>query len=371
MDFSFTSDQDMLRDSIAEFLKKESPFELVKEIQDSDEGYSAKLWKKMARLEWMGVCFPEAYGGFEDPYVSLLIIIEEMGKRMFPSPFVSTIVQCGLMILEYGNEKQKKALLTKMIKGKLIMAMALCEDGHDYQPDTFGTVAEDTGEKLVVNGEKTFVCDANIARTMIVGVRMEEGPSWVLVDTGDEGITVEKMKSLGGDNACLVRFKDVSVPKENIIGTAGRGREMYDRIMPRLALAETAKMLGGCKSAIDMAAAYARERVQYGVPIGAQQSIQHRLADMRIAYDTCMSYFYKVAWMADEGLDVVKDACALKARVSEQFNFISYQAVRIHGGVGLTHEFNVAMFFRYAKAAEFKIGSPAFLYEKTAQELGL
>ena len=371
MDFSFTPDQEMLRDSIADFLKKESPFESVKEIQDSDEGYSAKLWKKMAKLEWMGVCFPEEYGGFDDPYMSLLIILEEMGKRMFPSPFVSTIVQCGLMVLEYGNDKQKKALLPKMAKGKLIMAMAVHEDGYDYLPDTFGTVAEDAGENFVVSGEKVFAWDANIAQKMIVGVQMKEGASWVLMDVKDPGIRIEKMKSLGEDNACVVRFENVPVPKENIIGTAGQGREMFDRIMPKLALAETAKMLGGCKAAIDMASAYARERVQYGVPIGAQQSIQHRLADMRIAYDTCLNYFYKVAWMTDEGLDAAKDVSALKARVSEQFNFISYQAVRIHGGVGLTHEFNVAMFFRYAKAAEFKMGSPVFRYEKVAEALGL
>lgn len=363
MDFKFTDEQAMLRDSVAEFLKKECTYDIVKEIQDSPEGYSEKLWKKMAKLEWMGVCLPEEYGGFEDPYMSLMIIIEEMGKRAFPSPYFSTVVQCAAIIQEFGSEKQKKDLFPKITKGKMLLSLAQDEAGNL-------TAAEEEG-RLIINGKAEFVYDANIADKLIVRVQTGAGSHLLLIDANTDGISVEKLPSIGNDNACFVNFENIAVPVENMVGEPGKADAMIDQLMPQFVLAESAKMLGGCKTAIDMAAAYARERVQYKVPIGSFQSIQHRLADMKIGYDTCLYYFYKIVWMFEQGKDIALDVSALKARLSEQYNFITYHAVRIYGGVGLTREFDVALFFRNAKASEFRMGAPAKHYEQVAGQLGL
>jgi len=371
MDFNYTADQEMLRKSVAEFLKKECPFDEVKAIQDSVEGYSAKIWKKMARLEWMGICFDEQYGGFEDPYANLLIILEEMGKRAFPSPYVSTVVRCGQLIQENGNASQKKALLTGIARGKLLMALAQYEEPFDYLPWAGKTTASDVGDHFVVNGHKLFVQDANVAGKLIVSAKTDDGVSLLVMDADAPGIRIEKMGTIGSDNACALIFDEVSVPCANLLGKPGEGTAMLDRLAPKIFLAESAWILGGCKAAMDMAADYARQRVQYGVPIGGQQSIQHYLANMKIGYDTCLNYFYKVAWMHDQGMDTTCDASALKAVVSEHYNYVGYHAVRIHGGVGLTREFDVSLFFRDAKACELRSGSPAFHYERVAQQLGL
>jgi alkylation response protein AidB-like acyl-CoA dehydrogenase len=371
MDFDFTVEQDMLRKSVAEFLKKECPFDMVKEIEDSDEGYSAKLWKKMAQLEWMGIHFPEEYGGFGDPFMDMLIIVEEMGKTAFPNPFLSTVILCGLTIMEGGSEKQKKDLLSKIAEGKLIMALAQYEEDASYPPSGVQMPAMVTGGNYTLNGKKMFVLDANIAKRLIVAARTEEGVSLFLVNADDPGITISKIPTIGKDNTCEVVFESVAVSKDDMIGKPGQGEEILDSVLQKATVAKCAEMLGGCQGAIEMTAEYARNRVQFGVPIGAQQIIQHYLADMQIAYDTSINLFYKVAWMIDEGMDFSMDASALKGRLNEMYNFIADKAVQIHGGVGTTREFNVGLFFRRAKAFELMMGDTQYHYERVAQGLGL
>jgi alkylation response protein AidB-like acyl-CoA dehydrogenase len=371
MDFDFNTEQDMLRKSVAEFLKKECPSEVVKEIEDSDEGYSAKLWKKMAQLEWMGIHFPEECEGFEDPFSNLMIIVEEMGKTAFPSPFFSTVIMCGLTIMEGGSDKQKKDLLTKIAKGKLIMALALYEEDASYLPSEFKMAAMVSGEDYILNGTKMFVSDANIAQKLIVAARTDQGLGLFLVDTKDPGITVNKMPTIGKDNTCEVVFDNVAVSKGDIIGKPGQGEEILDSVLKKAAVAKCAEMLGGCQTAIQMSADYARTRIQYEVPIGAQQSIQHYLADMQIAYDTNINLFYKVGWMIDEDEDFSTDASALKGRLNEMYNFVVDRAVQIHGGVGTTREFDVGLYFRRAKAFELMLGDTQYHYEQVAQGLGL
>jgi alkylation response protein AidB-like acyl-CoA dehydrogenase len=371
MDFDFSSEQDMLRKSVAEFLKKECPFDAVREIEESDEGYSPKLWKKMAQLEWMSICFPEEYGGFGDPFMDLLIVVEEMGKTAFPSPFFSTVILCGLTIMEAGTDKQKKDLLSKIAKGKLIMALALYEEDASYLPSELKMTAMVSGEDYILNGTKMFVSDANIAQKLIVAARTDQGLGLFLVDTKDPGVTVSKMPSIAMDNTCAVVFDHVKVTTDSMIVLPGQGEDILEKVLKKATVAKCAEMLGACEVLIDMSAQYARTRVQYGVPIGAQQSIQHYMADMKVAYDTNINYFYKISWMIDEGVDFSRDASALKARLNEQYNIIADRAVQIHGGVGTTREFNVGLFYRRAKACELTLGDTEHHYENVAQALGL
>ncbi len=371
MDFDFTKEQEMLRKSVAEFLKKECPFDTVKEIEESEEGYSLKLWKKMAQLEWMALPFPEEYDGFGDPFANILIIVEEMGKTAFPSPFFSTVILCGLTTMEGGNHEQKKDLLSNIAKGRLLMALAHYEADGAYLPSEIKLPATKTRTGYVLNGIKMFVSDANIAEKLIVSARTEEGVSLFLVKSEDPGIIINKIPTIAKDNTCEVIFNDVEVAKAEMIGKPGQGEAILGRILPKATVSKCAEMLGGCHTAIEMTAKYARSREQFGVPIGAQQSIQHYMADMKIAYDTNINYFHKIAWMIDEGIEFSKDASALKARLSEQYNFIADRAVQIHGGVGTTREFNVGLFYRRAKAFEFMFGDTQHHYENVAKALGL
>lgn len=372
MNLDFTSEQNMLRKSVAEFLAKECPFEKVKEIEESEEGYDKKHWKKMAELGWMEVFYPEAYGGCGDPFMDVMIIMEEMGKIAFPSPFFSTVIQCGLTILEGGSEDQKKALLSKIANGKLIMALAQYEEDASYQETGINMPAELSGDQYVLNGTKMFVMDANIANKLIVAARVKDaGVTLFLVDAKDPGITCTKMPTIGMDNCCELIFKDVTVSKDDLIGDPGKGYEILEKMFPKAIIAKCAEMVGGCRAVIDMTAEYAKQRVQYGKPIGGFQAIQHYMANMLLGYDTTSNYLYKVCWMADEGMDVTKEVHALKAQANEQFKFISERGVQIHGGVGTTREFNIALFYRRAKAYEYILGDSQYHWEKLAVALGM
>jgi len=373
MNLDFTSEQDMLRKSVAEFLAKECPFETVKELEESAEGYSAKMWKKMAELGWMELHIPEAYGGLGDPFMDLTIICEEMGKAAFPSPFYSTVVLCGLTIMEGGSEEQKKTLLAQIASGKLIMALAQYEEEASYLPTGINMPAKRDGDGYVLSGTKMFVSDANVAGKLIVAARTG-GPGEItlfLVDAKAPGITIAKMPTIAMDNTCEVVFKDVKVSKGAVIGAEGKGWDLLEKISQKAIAAKCAEMLGACRAAIDMTADYAKQRVQYEKPIGGYQAIQHYMANMLLAYDTSINYLHKVVWMIDEGMDATLEASALKAQVNEKYKFISERGVQIHGGVGTTREFNIGLFYRRAKAAEYVMGDTDYHYEKVANALGM
>ncbi|MFC1885592.1 acyl-CoA dehydrogenase family protein [Thermodesulfobacteriota bacterium] len=357
MDLNFNSMQDMLRKSVAEFLSKECPYEMVKEIEETEEGYSPKLWKKVVELDWPGLPFPEEYGGFGGEFTDLVIIQEEMGKRVFPSPFFSTVVQCGTAILEGGTEDQKKDLIPQIADGKLLMALAQHEKDPGYTEVCIKMPAEAQGDQYVLNGTKMFVLDANIANTLIVAARASDaGVTLFLVDAGDPGLTISKIPTIAMDNTCEVIFKDVKVPKENILGEPGKGFETLEKVMIKAAIAKAAEMIGGAKVCIDMTAEYAKQRVQYEKPIGGFQIIQHYMANMMIAYDTIYNYLLRVCWMVDAGEDASLSASVLKAKTNENYKFIVDRAVQIHGGIGTTREYDAALFFRRAKAWEFVAG---------------
>lgn len=372
MDMGFSAEQEMLRKSVAEFLSKECPFETVKEIEETPEGFSKKMWKKIAELGWMEIYYPEAYGGYGDPLMDLYIIIEEMGKAAFPSPFISTVVQCGLSILEGGSEDQKKDLLSRIARGKLIMALAQYEPEASYLEGGINLPAAQDGDGYVLDGTKMFVMDASIADTLLVAANVADaGVTLFLVDAGDPGVTIREMPSIGMDNCCEVAFKGVKASGADMIGAPGKGWEILEAVHPKAVLAKCAEMLGGCRASLDMTTAYAKERVQYGKPIGGFQAIQHFMADMQLAYDTSVNLFYKLVWKLEEKMEAAMDVAGLKAKLNEDYKFISERGVHIHGGIGTTREYDVGIFYRRAKAAEFAMGDTDFHLEKVAQGLGL
>ncbi|MDY6934206.1 MAG: acyl-CoA dehydrogenase family protein [Spirochaetota bacterium] len=371
MDLGFTSEQEMLRETAAKFFVNECPSEKVREIEESESGYSSELWSKIAELGWTGVLFPEEYGGYGGQFIDIVIIMEEMGRAVFPSPFFSTVVQCGMLIQEGGSEDQKKDLLAKITEGSLIMAFAQHEEDGSYLPSGINMKAEASGNQYTLNGTKMFVMDANIADKLIVAAKADAGITLFLVDAKSSGITCTKMPTIGMDNCCEVIFKDVKVDKGDIIGGAGKGWDIIEKIWGRASVAKSAEMIGGCKASIDMTAEYSKERVQYGQPIGGYDVLQHYMANMLLAYDTSFNYLHKVTWMIDEGMDHDKEASALKSQVNENYKFITERGVQIHGGVGTSREFDIGLYYRRAKSFEYVMGDTDYHYEKVAKALGL
>jgi alkylation response protein AidB-like acyl-CoA dehydrogenase len=370
MNLDFTPEQEMLRKSVAEFLTKGCPMEIVKEIEDSESGFDPKIWKKMAELGWMELYYPETYGGYGDPFLNVVIIMEEMGKAALPSPYFSTVIQCGIILLEGATEAQKKAMLPKIASGDLILSLAQCDESGSYRETGINMPAEASGDHYVLNGKKMFVMEANIAHKMIVAARVKDaGVTLFLVDAKAPGITVTKMPTIGMDNCCEVIFNKVSVPKADLIGNPGEGWKILEKMFPRAIIAKCAEMSGGCKETIDMTAKYAKQRVQYEKPIGGFQAIQHYMSNMYLGYETCNNYLYEVCSLMEDGDDVSLKVHALKAKFNQQFKFITERGVQIHGGVGTTREFNMGVFYRKAAAAEYILGDTNYHYEMLATGL--
>jgi len=303
-------------------------------------------------------------------FMDLIIILEEMGKAVFPSPFFSTVVQCGLLILESGTEDQKKELIAQIAEGNLIMALARYDEDASYSVDSVKMTAEVQGDDYILNGTKLFVIDANIAQKLIVAANDgDNGLSLFLVETKDPGITIAKIPTIGKDNACEVVFKNVKVPKVNVLGSPGKGAESLEKMEAKATIAKAAEMVGGAKVCIDITADYAKQREQYGKPIGGYQAIQHYMANMLLDYDTSSNYLYRVACMVDEGEDYMTEASSLKARCNESFIYISERAVQIHGGIGTTREADIGLFYRRAKTYESAFGGTSHHYEKVADRL--
>jgi len=364
MDLNFTSEQDMLRDSAVKFLRSECPYSKVKEIEETKEGYSPELWNKMVELGWTGLPFPEEYGGYGGQFTDLVIIMEEMGKMAFPSPFFPTVIQSGFTILEGASESQKQELLPQISEGSLTMTVAQYEEDASYEEHGINLKAEADDGGYILNGTKMFVLDANIAQKIIVAGRTNEGVTLFLVKADDPGISISKIPTIAMDNTCEVILKEVKVSKEDVIGAPGQGWKILAKMNEKAAIAKSAEMIGGCKACIDMTAAYAKERIQYGKPIGGFQIIQHYMANMLIAYDTIWNYLYRVTYLVDEDEDYSLEASVLKSRTNENYLFISDRAVQIHGGIGTTREYDVALFMRRSKAYEFVAGDTDFHSEK-------
>ncbi|MBW2084624.1 MAG: acyl-CoA/acyl-ACP dehydrogenase [Deltaproteobacteria bacterium] len=370
MNLDFTSEHEMLKDAATRFLTKECPYARVKELEESQDGYSPELWQKTAELGWLGLLFPEEYGGYAGQFVDMVIIQEAIGRAVYPSPFFSTILQCGLTILEGGTEDQKKDLLPQIAEGSLIMALAQYEEDGSYYPQDINLKAEAQGDDYKLSGTKLFVMDANVAHKLIVAARTDnEEVTLFLVDANDPNVAISKMPTIGKDNNCEVIFNDVKVPKANIIGSPGNGKETLEKMNAKAAVAKAAEIVGGCKACIDITAEYAKQREQYGKPIGGFQVIQHYMANMLLEYDTTYNYLYRVACMIDEGEDFARDASALKACANEVYKFISERAAQIHGGIGTTREGDIGLFYRKAKSCEYMCGDTDFHYEEVFARL--
>ncbi|MFH1625132.1 MAG: acyl-CoA dehydrogenase family protein [Pseudomonadota bacterium] len=375
MDLDFTEEQEILRTSARNFLKKECDHERVREIEDSEDGYSKEIWRKMAELGWMGIAFPEQYGGYGGEFMNLIILMEEIGRGILPSPFFSTVVLSGFTILEGGSEDQKKEFLEKIAAGELIMALALYEGNGSYKPSGITTKATRHDGAFVIEGQKMFVNDANVADYLIVATRTrqraspEEGITLFLVGTKSKGVSCNKIRTIGADNQCEVILAHVIVPKENMLGDLDKGWPILNKAIEKATVVKCAEVMGGMEASLEMTNGYAKEREQYGKTIGSFQVIQHYLANMFIKVHTAKNLTYEAAWMAGEQLPCAYKVSAAKSYVNEAYKFVTERGVQIHGAIGTTREHSMGLYYRRAKAADLFLGDTAHHLELVAQEL--
>jgi len=378
MDLGFSEEQEMLRKTARDFLETECPTSLVKEMAEDEQGYTSELWSKMAELGWMGLALPEEYDGMGMSFLDLAVLLEEMGRACLPGPFFSTVVLGGLTILEAGNEEQKKELLPKIAAGETILTMALTEPSASYDPASITVKAVPDKDDYVISGTKLFVDNAHIADYLICVTRTkdgatkgEDGITLFLVDRKSPGIATTLLKTIAGDKQCEVTFDNVRVPQKNMLGEQDKGWPVVAKILQKATVAKCAEMIGGAQASLDMSVAYAKERIQFGRPIGSFQAIQHHCANMVTDVDGSRFITYQAAWMVSEGLPAVMEVSMAKAWVNEAYRRVTQLGHQIHAGIGFCMDHDMPLYFKRAKAAEPTFGSADWHREIVARELGL
>ncbi|NQT74703.1 MAG: acyl-CoA/acyl-ACP dehydrogenase [Chloroflexi bacterium] len=377
MDLAFTEEQEMLWKSARDFLADKCLKTMVREMEKDEKGYSPELWKEMADLGWLGLPFPEKYEGGGMGLLDLVVLLEEMGRACLPGPFLSTVVLGGLPVMEWGSEEQKQDILPKICKGDVILTLAQAESSARYDAVSIQTSATPEGDDYVISGTKLFVPDANIADSIICVARTaqssnpEKGITLFLIDGKSPGISTTVLSTIAGDKQCEVIFDKVKVPKGSVLGEVGQGWEMVKRILEWAALAKSAEMAGGNQQVLEMTINYAKERIQFGRPIGSFQIIQHYIADMSLDVDSARVTLYKAAWKLNEGLPCANEISVSKGWINDAYRRVATQACQIHGAIGFTKDHDLELYFRRAKAAEVLFGDSDFHREIVAQELGL
>jgi alkylation response protein AidB-like acyl-CoA dehydrogenase len=371
VDFGFNEEQLMLKNTARSFLEKECPVKLVRDIEEDEKGYSPELWLKMAKLGWLGLVFPEQYGGSGGKFLDLVVLLEEMGRSLVPGPFVPTVVLGGLPILTAGTEKQKQDFLPGIVRGETILTMALTEPSASYSPEGIEVGAIVDNGDYIINGTKLFVPDANIARHFLSVVRTGDGITLFLADARSPGIECIMLKTLASDRQYEVTFNDVRVSQQNILGRMGDGWGLVEATLRQAAVAECALMLGGAQRVHEITVDYVQEMVQYGRPIGSFQVIQHQCVDMAIDVEGSRYITYQAAWKLSQGLPCAREVSMAKAWVSEAANRTCLQACHIHGAIGYTQDHDVQLYLRRIKAGGLIFGDNMFHHEMVAQHLGL
>jgi alkylation response protein AidB-like acyl-CoA dehydrogenase len=377
MDFGFSEEQEMLRQSARDFLAKESPMTYVRQMMEDERGFSDAVWKKMADLGWMGLVLPEEHGGAGFDFVDLVVVLEEMGRVVLPGPYLSTVLG-AVAILEGGSAEQKKALLPGIAAGELRVAIAQLEPDARWDADGVQLVATPDGGGWKLTGTKLFVPDAHTADLLIVagrtpGSRGTEGVGLFLADAGARGVSTTLLKTMDQTRKlCEVTLKDVTVAADRVLAEPGAGWAVLDRVADRGKVALAAEMCGGAQKVLEMSVEYAKVREQFGRPIGSFQAIQHKCANMLVEVESSKSATYYAAWaVANDVPEAPLAAAMAKAYTSDAYRHTAGEGIQIHGGIGFTWEHDMHIYFKRAKSSEVTYGDATWNREIVAQLIGL
>jgi alkylation response protein AidB-like acyl-CoA dehydrogenase len=374
MDYDFTSEQNILRESAHKMLAKKCTSQHVREMAEDERGFSTELWEQMADLGWMSLLIPEKYEGSGVNFFELSILLSEMGYHCLPGPFFSTVVSGGLAVFEAGSDNQKKKILPDISNGKRKVSLAWMEAEGTYSPEGVKLDARKKKGHFILTGNKLFVPDAHVSDIIICAARTANDLKSItlfLVETKTKGIRIQSLDSMAGNKQCEVLFDHVEIPKENILGELDRGWPILKKVLLKSAVAKCAEMSGGAEKVMDLVIPYIKGRKQFGRPIGAFQSIQHHCADMLTYIETMKYLTYQAAWRINEGLSFEKEASICKAWVSDSYRKLVALGHQAIGGVGFMEEYDLQLYFKRAKSAEQLFGDADFHREWVAREMGL
>jgi alkylation response protein AidB-like acyl-CoA dehydrogenase len=370
MNFAFTDEQEQLRQFVRSFLEDKSPESAVREQMDTEQGYDPAVWSQMAdQLGLQSLVIPEEYGGQGYSFVELGVVLEEMGRRLLCAPFFSGML-ASQAIVHSGDDDAKKAHLPGIASGQTIAALAFTEESGRWDESGITLEATPSGDGHTLTGVKSFVIDGHTANLVVVAARTSGGVSLFTVDGDATGLTRQALSTMDQTRKqARLTFDDTPA---TLIGTEGAGWDTMSTVLDLAAVALAAEQVGGAQFVLEMAVQYAKDRVQFGRPIGSFQAIKHKCADMLLEVESAKSAAYYGLWCAAELNDELPSVASLaKAYCSEAYFHAAAENIQIHGGIGFTWEHPAHLYFKRAKSSELLFGDPSYHRELLAQRIGL
>jgi acyl-CoA dehydrogenase len=376
MQLVLSEDQELLAKTAADWVREHSPVARVRKLRDASDplGYSRDLWKQMAELGWVGIVFPEEYGGAGMGFADLAVVQEQLGRTLAPEPFLSTALLAGQALLLGGSDAQKQAWLPRVCAGDAVLALAQQEARGRYDPFRVATRAQPSGAGFRLDGEKHQVLDAAGADALVVaartagGERDAAGITLFVVPKGTPGVAITPQTRIDHRSAAIVKLDGVQVAAEAVVGGVGQGGPLLAQAIDRATVGLCAEMLGAAEQVFADTVQYLKTRQQFGVPIGSFQALKHRAAKVFMELELARSAVMAVARSLDAGeADFEKLVSLAKARCSDAFVLAANEAVQMFGGVGMTDEYDVGFYIKRARVAEMTFGDAAWHRERWAR----
>ncbi len=380
MNFGFSEEQEMLRDTARKFLEAECATSFVRKMMEVDTAHSTELWKKLAGLGWLGLLVPTELGGLGGTFLDTAVVLEETGKALLPGPFFATVLLGGAAVAAGGSRAQKKELLPKVAGGSAILTLAHLEASGRYDPAGIMLKAKRKGKDYLLSGEKLFVLDAVAADWIVVAARTagsarspERGITLFLVERGVPGLAITPLETVDRTRRqSNLRFDRVAIPAEQVLGRVDQGWPTLAAVLQLATAALAVETVGVGQRALEMSVAYAKEREQFGKPIASFQAVKHKCVDMMVAVENARSLAYYAAWAVDErSADVGRALPMAKAYASDMGKNVTGEAIQVHGGIGFTWEHDMHLYYRRALANEAMLGSAPLHREAVARGLDL
>ena len=370
-----SDEQSMLRETARSFLGKNAPVAHLRKLRDSREpdGFSRALWKEFADQGWAGILVPEAYDGLGLGHVEAGIVMEELGHNLTPSPFLSTSVVAVTALAHGGSDVQKRTWLPKIASADLIVALAV-DEAAKHRPANIALSATHSGNSFSLKGSKCYVVDGHVADLFIVAARTSGTPgdtagiTLFAIDSQSKGLYVERTIAVDSHNAARVVFDDVSASTDNVLGQIGDGWSLLDGTLDTGRAALAAELLGAGDEAFARTLAYLKERKQFGKVIGEFQALQHRAAQLYCELEVTRSTVLQALQALDESFDGAAQIVSIaKARAAQTATIAAQEGIQMHGGIGMTDEFEIGFFLKRVRVCQELFGDANFHADRVAR----
>jgi alkylation response protein AidB-like acyl-CoA dehydrogenase len=362
MDFTFTEEQDLLRDSVRKFVEKDYSFVARGNLLKSELGFSRDHWRSFAELGWTALPFSEADGGLGGKAVDTMIVLEELGKGLVLEPYLSTVVFAG-GVLRSASSALRERYLPGLIGGELLAAVAYAEPDSRFNLEHVTSAAKRDGNAYVLNGVKLAVIGGHAADLLIVSARTQGAPTdrsgitLFAVDARSVGLDRKNYVTVDGLRASNVILSNVRVPADAVIGEVDQGLALLENASDETILGLGAEAVGVMQVMHESTVTYSKERKQFGVPIGSFQVLQHRMVDMFMEFEQAKSMVYMATMTRDAGRPFAKAASGLKVTLGRAGRVIGQGAIQTHGGMGMTDELAVSHYFKRMTMIDMMLGN--------------